>query len=107
MAIASPLRSIPQMRDLPGTTFQSTKTYDVLIAAPLIVFYVFSIAGLWPQFEAAWQLRPHWLGALELAMLFSFVFYFALVIALVFLRRMPVAKSQGLWPRVLALVSAN
>jgi len=83
--------------------FQSTKTYDVLAAAPLLLFYGFSLAGLEPQFDAALRLNPVWLSALQLTSLASFAFYLALVIALVFLRRMPVAKSDRLWPRALAL----
>jgi len=87
--------------------FRSTKAYDVLVAAPLILFYGFSMAGLQPQFAAAFRLRPVWLSVLQLASLTSDVFYFALVIALVFVRRMPLAKSPDLWPRALALLGAN
>ena len=87
--------------------FLTTKTYDILIAAPLLLFYGFSLAGLKPQFESALRLRPAWLSALQLTSLISFAFYLALVIALVFLRRMPVAKSEGLWPRALALAGST
>jgi protein-S-isoprenylcysteine O-methyltransferase Ste14 len=89
------------------TTFESTKAYDVLAASPLILFYILSLFGLTPQFKAALALRPGWFCALQLAVLASDICYFTLVIALVLLRRMPVAKSQGVWPRIVALLGAN
>ena len=89
------------------TRFESTKAYDVLMASPLILFYTFSVFGLAPQFEGALAIEPRWFSVLQIATLASDVCYFALVIALVVLRRMPVAKSQGIWPRVVALLGAN
>jgi len=89
------------------TKFQSTKAYDVLMASPLILFYAFSLFGLAPQFESALALEPRWFSVLQIATLVSDVCYFALVIALVVLRRMPVGKSQGAGPRVVALLGAN
>ncbi|MGH6877882.1 MAG: methyltransferase family protein [Rhizomicrobium sp.] len=90
-----------------AANFRSTKTYDVLIATPLVLYYGFALVGLKPQFEAALRFRPMWLSALQLSSLACFAFYLALVIALVFLRRMPVAKSDGVWPRALALLASN
>lgn len=89
------------------TRFEATKAYDVLVASPLILFYAFSLFGFGPQFEDALALEPRWFSVLQVASLASTVCYFALVIALVILRRMPVAKSQGIWPRVVALLGAN
>jgi len=92
----------------PDTTrFESTKAYDVLMASPLILFYAFSLFGLAPQFESALVIEPRWFSVLQIASLASDVGYFALVIALVVLRRMPVGKSQGAWPRLVALLGAN
>ena len=90
-----------------ATRFESTKTYDVLMASPLILFYAFSLFGLAPQFESALAIEPRWFSILQIATLASDVCYFALVIALVLLRRMPVGKSQGIWPRLVALLGAN
>ena len=95
------------MRNGSPANFQATKAYDVLIAAPLIVFYGFSMGGLLPQFAAAWRAWPSRDAALQLSALASNMLYFAVVIALIFLRRMPAAKSQGLWPRAVALVGGN
>lgn len=95
------------MNENSTSSFRSTKIYDVLIATPLILFYGFSLAGLRPQFEAALRLKPFWVSALQLISLASFTFYLALIIALVFLRRLPVGKSETLWPRALAILGST
>ena len=95
------------MRNSSPANFQATKAYDVLIAAPLIVFYGFSMGGLLPQFLAASRSWPSWDSVLQLSALTSNMFYFAMVVALIFLRRMPTAKSAGLWPRTVALLGGN
>lgn len=95
------------MRNTSPANFQATKAYDVLIAAPLIVFYGFSMGGLLPQFVTASRSWPSWDSALQLSALASNMFYFAMVVALIFLRRMPSAKSAGLWPRAVALLGGN
>lgn len=89
------------------TQFESTKLYDVLMASPLILFYVVSLFGLAPQFADALKIGPWWFSVLQIANLVSNICYFALVILLVILRRMPVAKSGGIWPRFVALLGAN
>ncbi|HEY2444589.1 MAG TPA: isoprenylcysteine carboxylmethyltransferase family protein, partial [Rhizomicrobium sp.] len=107
VASSSDPNEIPAMPDASPAKFQTTKAYDVLIAAPLILFYGFSMGGLLPQFAAASRAWPSWNSALQISALASNMSYFALVIALIFLRRMPAAKSKGPWPRVVALVGAN
>lgn len=89
------------------TQFGSTKAYDVLMASPLLLFYAFSLFGIAPQFRDALSLEPRWFSVLQIASLTANVCYFALVILLVVLRRMPVGKSEGIWPRFVALLAAN
>ncbi len=89
-----------------ASNFRATKTYDVLIAAPLIVFYAFSLAGLRPLFEAALRLRPAWVSALQLLSYTSFALYLALTILLIFLRRVPVGRSRTAWPRALGILGS-
>jgi protein-S-isoprenylcysteine O-methyltransferase Ste14 len=89
------------------TKFQSTKAYDVFAASPLVAFYVIGMVGMRPKFMADLQTHPAWLSDMRLAAHSAYVCYCALVVALVLVRRMPVAKSQGLWPRVIALLGAN
>lgn len=86
------------------SSFRTTKAYDVLIAAPLIVFYGFSMAGLQPLFANALTLRPLWLSLLKLTDLSSDALYFALIIVLIFVRRVPVGRAPGLWPRALGIL---
>ena len=86
------------MQNSSATRFRSTKAYDAVIATPLIVFYAISMWGLQPQFASAVRLRPLGLSLLKLADLSADVLYFALIIALVLVRRVPVARPQTLWP---------
>ena len=89
------------------TRFQSTKAYDVLAASPLILFYAISMAGMRPKFIADLQTHPVWFSDLKLAAHAAYICYCALVVALVILRQVPVAKSRGLWARLVALLGAN
>lgn len=95
----------------PNREFGRTKLYDVLAASPLLVWFAFGIWKLAPQ--AASHVGTVLLEPFEpaklldlLSSIFTLV-YLALVIALVFLRRMPIAKSSGLWPRFVAVVGGN
>jgi protein-S-isoprenylcysteine O-methyltransferase Ste14 len=86
--------------------FRNTKLYDVLAASPLIILYVFALAGLGPRFEAAIRLRPFWLALLQLVSLAGLACYLALIIALILLRGLPVAKSGGVLPRLCAILGS-
>jgi protein-S-isoprenylcysteine O-methyltransferase Ste14 len=88
------------------TRFESTKAYDVLMASPLILFYAISVYGKVPKFQSALEIQPKWFSLLQVASLVADLCYFALVILLVILRRMPVAKSHGAGPRLVALLGA-
>jgi protein-S-isoprenylcysteine O-methyltransferase Ste14 len=95
----------------PLRDFSRTKIYDVLAAAPLLVWFALGIWRLAPQtasdaksvLAATFNLPT----LLDLLSSLSTLVFFALVIALVFARRMPVAKSEGLWPRVVAIIGGN
>src|ERR1700740_279682 len=104
---APPQDETRQMKNSRAAGFRSTKTYDVLIAAPLIVFYALSLAGLGPHFESAMHLRPYWVSELQLLSLASFTVYLVLIIALIFLRRLPVAKSETMWPRLVGILGST
>jgi protein-S-isoprenylcysteine O-methyltransferase Ste14 len=87
--------------------FRQTKLYDLLAAAPLILFYGFAVAGLLPQIantlRAATQL-PAVLSALSLLGIACFA---TLQIILFLVRRVPVRFSED-WPsRVAAFAGAN
>jgi protein-S-isoprenylcysteine O-methyltransferase Ste14 len=95
----------------PLRDFSRTKIYDVLAAAPLLVWFALGIWKLAPQalndagiiLSAPFELAKF----LDLLSSISTLVFFSLVIALVFARRMPVAKSNGLWPRLVAIIGGN
>ena len=95
----------------PNREFGRTKLYDVLAATPLLVWFALGIWKLAPQAarDAGTALHaPFDLARfLDLLSSLSTLVYFTLVIVLVFVRRMPIAKSTGLWPRIVAIVGAN
>jgi protein-S-isoprenylcysteine O-methyltransferase Ste14 len=89
------------------TDFRSTKLYDILVAAPLIVLYSLGIGiRLVPGLFADMHNLPSALGMLDVTKDVSNILYFSLIIGLIVARRVPIAKSQFIWPRVLALTSA-
>jgi protein-S-isoprenylcysteine O-methyltransferase Ste14 len=89
-------------------TFRTTKLYDVLAAAPVIVLYGLGVATkLVPDMIADAAKPPSFQAMLDIARDASSIVYFALIIALVFLRRVPVARSAGLVPRAIAFVSVT
>jgi protein-S-isoprenylcysteine O-methyltransferase Ste14 len=89
------------------TNFRSTKLYDVLVAAPLIVLYGLGIGiRLVPGLLADLHNLPSALGMLDVTKDVGNILYFSLIIGLIFVRRVPIAKSPIMWPRLLALASA-
>jgi protein-S-isoprenylcysteine O-methyltransferase Ste14 len=98
--------SLPQQLQPAGAGFHTTKYYDVLIAAPLIILYAFGIPGSLPDLSKNLRQLPSPLAALHVAEIVSNMFYFGLVIVIIVFRRMPVAKSDRIFPRALALAGA-
>ena len=87
--------------------FRATKLYDILAASPLIFLYGLGIAVRQvPDVAAELHALPSSTALAHLGRDVANIAYFSLLIALVFLRRMPVAKSIGVFPRALALASA-
>jgi protein-S-isoprenylcysteine O-methyltransferase Ste14 len=87
--------------------FPATKLYDVLAAAPLIFLYATGIVvRLVPDMEADARSLPSPGAWVHLARDATNILYFSLIIFLVFIRCMPVAKSEGLLPRAVALAGA-
>lgn len=87
--------------------FRTTKAYDIAAAAPMIALYTLGIVfRLAPDVRKDMLLLPAAVGWIDLVRDLSTIGYFALIIALVLYRRVPVGRSTGLWPRALALTSA-
>lgn len=90
--------------------FRDTKLYDLVSASPLILWYGFAVAGLWPQilhaFDAASATRRSGPLLEGLSLLVSAGFI-ALEILVFFLRATPVRFSESWASRAIALVGAN
>lgn len=84
---------------------RDSRAYDLLMASPLILFCGFALAGfaiLIPQ-----QVR---MPAPNLALILTEAVtggFLALQLVLVCLRRLPIGKAAGLWPRFWGFVGAN
>jgi protein-S-isoprenylcysteine O-methyltransferase Ste14 len=91
--------------------FKSTKFYDVAVAAPFLAFYVFALSGVTARIaqESPALMSGRWNTALLLDFLLNIVtaLYVAMTISAVIIRKMPVAKSEGVKPRLIALIGAN
>ena len=64
------------------------------MASPLIALYGFGVGGILPDISKQARLLPAPFAVLHLAATASNMAFFTLVIAMIFLRRMPVAKSK-------------
>lgn len=90
--------------------FQNSKLYDLLAASPLIVFYGFALAGLWPQVEHAFRggLETHaWSPWLEGFSLLTSLGFLAVEIILFLVRVPPVHFSETWTSRLVAVFAAN
>lgn len=95
---------------MPLAEFRRTKTYDLLAAAPLILWYGLGVYGQLPNLlnehvgraVTAENLR-NLLHVLALASSFAFL---GLLVILLLLRPPPEARAQGLPPRITAFIHA-
>lgn len=90
--------------------FRDTKLYDLMAALPLIVWYAFAVAGLWPQVERALRqgLATHaYVPLLEGFSLLASLGFIALEIFVFFLRSTPTKFSESWSSRAVAFVAAN
>jgi protein-S-isoprenylcysteine O-methyltransferase Ste14 len=90
--------------------FRATKLYDLLAASPLIVWYGFGTAGLWPQLTHAFReglstgSGAFWLQGFSLA---ASLVFLGLEILIFFVRSPPVHFSESWASRAMALLAAN
>ncbi len=90
-----------------GTSFRATKLYDILAAVPLIGLYGLGIGTkLVPDMLADFARLPSPRASVDIARDVSSIVYFTVIIALIFLRRVPIGRSTGLLPRGVALTAA-
>ncbi len=93
----------------PVKPFEATKFYDVAAAGPLLAFYGWAVARDWPRLQTGFAALGEgggWEAAAETAGLALSLIFAGLLIGLVLVRRLPVRKSDGIVPRVVALLGA-
>jgi protein-S-isoprenylcysteine O-methyltransferase Ste14 len=93
---------------MPNFLRRGTKSYDLLAASPLVVWYLYCCWQQWPQlireFASIHSPRDEVMTLID-ALAKTSVFVFALVlIGLLVIRRTPVAAAKGLAPRVIAFL---
>jgi protein-S-isoprenylcysteine O-methyltransferase Ste14 len=94
----------------PLSAFERTKLCDLLFAAPVIGWFIYCIARMYPFFaRAIWELM---LGTADLELIAAFIAQIAvfllaaLFIGFLIVRPPPIAKTRGVWPRVVAVVGS-
>jgi protein-S-isoprenylcysteine O-methyltransferase Ste14 len=87
--------------------FAHSKLYDLACAAPLIVVYGFACVGNGLLILRQWPAALGWKAQLTIANETATLIFFGLQVALCLVRRLPVGKSDGPWPRLVALLGAN
>ena len=87
--------------------FAHSRAYDLACAAPLILVYGFACGGnvllMLQQAPGAHDLK----AMAAIANAIATLVFFALQIVLCLIRRLPVGKSDGFWPRATALLGSN
>jgi protein-S-isoprenylcysteine O-methyltransferase Ste14 len=87
--------------------FAHTRLYDLICAAPLIVFYAFAGGGNILLMARQWPHAQNWPAQLTIANEAVTLVFLGLQIVLCLVRRLPLGKSDGAWPRLAAILGAN
>ena len=87
---------------------KNEKLHDLAAASPLIVWYGYAIIHILPQIVTQIASAPHsFQTGLSAASQIVTVLFLGLQIALFLIRRVPVGRAEGWWPRAAALVGSN
>src|SRR5579871_4306698 len=94
----------------PRPQFTHSRAFDLLAAAPLIVWYGFALVGIviksGPQL-AAIEFHFDWRPILDLVSQLASMVFLGLQIVLFLVRKLPVEKAAGWRPRLAGLVGSN
>jgi protein-S-isoprenylcysteine O-methyltransferase Ste14 len=91
-------------------SFVESRAFDLLAAAPLIVWYGFAIAGIAIKnagLVAHLSLETDGKTLLDLASQVASALFIGLQMVLFLIRRLPVGKAPGILPRITAFAGAN
>jgi protein-S-isoprenylcysteine O-methyltransferase Ste14 len=87
------------------------KFYDFGATAPILIWYGLALRDLLPQLQtdlsSAYVDGATLLLSLSLMARTSALIYMSVLIFIFVMRRLPIAKLEGVWPRILAVVSTN
>ena len=86
--------------------FRSTKTYDVLAALPLVIWYVYVAWQLVPYLRSGWVVfRTGNAGqVMQYLSLAAALFFYLVIVAALLWRSVPVGRSDGIMPRAVAII---
>ncbi len=90
-----------------GPPFAHSRRHDLLFALPVAAFYGFAVAGNVLIIHGQWPAAKDWRDALAIAQEIATLAFFGLQVVLLLVRRLPVAKSDETWPRIVATLGAN
>jgi len=100
----------PSGRIKPRASFVNSKTFDILAASPLIVWYGFAIAGIIiknaPTLSHQYKAMD-WGMALDLVAQLATMAFLGLQVVLFLVRHLPIEKAPGVLARATGLVGAN
>jgi protein-S-isoprenylcysteine O-methyltransferase Ste14 len=91
--------------------FLLAKFYDFGATAPILILFGLALRGLLPQLRtdlsSAYVDGATLLLSLSLIVRTGTIIYMSILIFIFVVRRLPIAKLEGVWPRILAVVSAD
>jgi len=90
-----------------ASPYAHTRLYDLVCASPLIVFYAFAAGGNALLMARQWPDAQDWPAQLTIANEAVALIFLGLQIVLCLIRRLPLGKSDGPWPRLTAILGAN
>ena len=88
--------------------FRRTKTYDVIVAIPLFLWYGLALRSQLPflshHLQALFDGTLDIKGVLQLSAVLSSALFFLVIIYFLIARVTPVSRSKGLFPRIIAVM---
>ena len=87
--------------------WRNSKAWDVIAGLPLVLLCLFGIAGVMIQVHRQWPAAQDAMSWTAIAAEIGGGLFLAMQMILTLTRRLPLAKSPGLAPRLWALIGAN
>src|SRR5579871_639557 len=91
----------------PAKAWRDSRAWDVVAGLPLVLLCLFGIAGVVIQLHRQWPAAGDAVSWISIAAQIVAALFLAMQMVLTLTRRLPLAKSPGLAPRLWALIGAN